>query len=514
VSGTISPDTYSENINQEETVTLERTIQINVDDTVETEVITKPGKLDVLFLADNTGSMGSAIENVQEQASALLNSLDSTYGDVEIGVARYFGNPDEYSVNQRERSVLAGTTSTYERTATYANRSTRYSGRTYYLYSHKIRKNRALISSYSRWESSSFHSTYRSRGFSSTWEVDDFKTVPVSSRAEIAYELQEQVNGGSRSEAIEAIDGWFASGGGDHPEGNFFALQQAATSGKSIGGHSTNYQTNWRPDAKRLIVWFGDARAHESIVDKSDAIKALNDNDVAVIGINVFTNSNSINFGINYQSQASSIAEATGGIFQNSTTDALTERIGDLIEEVTTEVTTTTVGSADLNFASQGDTDGLDIVYTCTDALGCEDVKDGESRTFEMKVTGTSVGSYNFKTIATGVDGAIASNTINVSSLNPPTVVDDEAISYRGRPVSIPVLNNDFDTDGDELSISSVKEGKYGTVKFDEEGNVLYTPKDDAPKEGEDTFTYTATDGKGGFGSAKVTVELIKFDPD
>lgn len=515
VSGSISPDSYSANINEDETVTLERTIQVNVGDTVATEVITKPGKLDVLFLADNTGSMGSAIENVQEQASELLNSLDNTYGDVEIGVARYFGNPDEYSTSQTHRYVLAGTKSNYERVATYANRTTvfgtRYGPRTYYLYNYQLKKNGKVSSTYHRWQSSSFHDRYRSSGYRYSWTTDDYKSVPVSSRGEIAYELQEKVNGGSRDKALEAIDSWFASGGGDHPEGNFFALHQAATSGDSIGGHSTDYETKWRPDAKRLIVWFGDARSHTSVASQADAIAALKDNDISVIAINAYTNSSSIAYGIDYQSQASTVASETGGLFSGSSTSSVAETIGNLIEEVATEVTTVTAGTVNLNFESQGDTSGLDIVYTCTDDRGCDGVTDGESRTFEMDVTGNASGTYSFNTIATGVDGAIASNKIIVG--NPPNIADDKAYSYFRAAVNVPVLDNDYDPDGDELSIDRFTQGAHGTVIINSDGNLIYTPNANAPV-GTDTFTYTASDEDGIEGTATVTIEYVDQVPD
>ena len=54
-----------------------------------------------------------------------------------------------------------------------------------------------------------------------------------------------------------AINTWTASGGGDLVEGAFFALDNlAAAPGGAIG---------WRTGAKRIIVWFGDAAAHDPI---------------------------------------------------------------------------------------------------------------------------------------------------------------------------------------------------------------------------------------------------------
>lgn len=54
-----------------------------------------------------------------------------------------------------------------------------------------------------------------------------------------------------------AINAWTALGGGDLPEGALFALDNLATPpGGAIG---------WRSGAKRIVVWFGDAPAHDPI---------------------------------------------------------------------------------------------------------------------------------------------------------------------------------------------------------------------------------------------------------
>lgn len=54
-----------------------------------------------------------------------------------------------------------------------------------------------------------------------------------------------------------AINAWSASGGGDTPEANLFALDQLAVPpGGAIG---------WRIGSKRIIVWFGDAPGHDPI---------------------------------------------------------------------------------------------------------------------------------------------------------------------------------------------------------------------------------------------------------
>jgi hypothetical protein len=54
-----------------------------------------------------------------------------------------------------------------------------------------------------------------------------------------------------------AINNWVASGGGDGPEAQLFALDQIAQpSGGPIG---------WRPGVQHIVVWFGDAPGHDPI---------------------------------------------------------------------------------------------------------------------------------------------------------------------------------------------------------------------------------------------------------
>jgi hypothetical protein len=56
---------------------------------------------------------------------------------------------------------------------------------------------------------------------------------------------------------VAAINTWIATGGGDGSEAQFYALHQIATD-PAIG---------FRPDAKRIVVWFGDSPAHDPICD-------------------------------------------------------------------------------------------------------------------------------------------------------------------------------------------------------------------------------------------------------
>ena len=67
------------------------------------------------------------------------------------------------------------------------------------------------------------------------------------------------------------------------------------------------------------------------------------------------------------------------------------------------------------------------------------------------------------------------------------------------------LLGNDTDPNGDALQILSVQNATHGTVAL-VNGNVVFTPA--ANYNGDATFTYTVTDGKGGTDTATVTLKV------
>ncbi|MFN4166059.1 MAG: cadherin-like domain-containing protein [Ferrovibrio sp.] len=71
------------------------------------------------------------------------------------------------------------------------------------------------------------------------------------------------------------------------------------------------------------------------------------------------------------------------------------------------------------------------------------------------------------------------------------------------------LLGNDIDPDGDALSIQSVQDAVGGSVGFDQNGNVVFTPT--ANYNGPASFTYTISDGNGGADTATVNL-TVKSD--
>ncbi len=98
-----------------------------------------------------------------------------------------------------------------------------------------------------------------------------------------------------------------------------------------------------------------------------------------------------------------------------------------------------------------------------------------------------------------GGGGASPANTA-------PVAEDDTAVTQQGLPVTIKVLANDSDADGDALTVASVGQAANGTVKLNADGTATYTPA--AGFTGSDGFTYTVSDGRGGTDTARATVSV------
>ncbi|SFJ63362.1 SprB repeat-containing protein, partial [Olleya namhaensis] len=68
----------------------------------------------------------------------------------------------------------------------------------------------------------------------------------------------------------------------------------------------------------------------------------------------------------------------------------------------------------------------------------------------------------------------------------------DTATTPEGTPITIPVISNDFDPDGDTITVTNTTTPDNGTVTISPTGEIIYTPNDGFI--GEDTFTYTICD--------------------
>ena len=92
-----------------------------------------------------------------------------------------------------------------------------------------------------------------------------------------------------------------------------------------------------------------------------------------------------------------------------------------------------------------------------------------------------------------------------------PVANDDVATTPEDTAVSIPVLANDTDQDGNGLSVASVGAAAHGTAILNAAGTaIVYTPA--AGYGGPDSFNYSISDGAGGTDTADVAVTVTAVD--
>ncbi|MFB0835278.1 Ig-like domain-containing protein [Arthrobacter halodurans] len=110
--------------------------------------------------------------------------------------------------------------------------------------------------------------------------------------------------------------------------------------------------------------------------------------------------------------------------------------------------------------------------------------------------------------------GARSTGTVMVgiaplSTANNPPVAANDSITVRpGRPVSVDVLSNDTDPDGDRIALVDDLSAAEGVDARVADGRIVVTSP---PEKGSLSVRYNATDGRGGTASATLTVQA---DPD
>ncbi len=87
-----------------------------------------------------------------------------------------------------------------------------------------------------------------------------------------------------------------------------------------------------------------------------------------------------------------------------------------------------------------------------------------------------------------------------------PVANNDSATATDTNPVTVNVLANDTDADGNKLTVTSTTQGAHGAVKINSDYTVTYTPS--APYTGTDSFKYTISDGMGSTATATVNLNL------
>jgi VCBS repeat-containing protein len=106
-----------------------------------------------------------------------------------------------------------------------------------------------------------------------------------------------------------------------------------------------------------------------------------------------------------------------------------------------------------------------------------------------------------------GIDNSnLATVSLTITGTNTsPVALDDASTTPEDNSVTVNILANDTDADGDPLNISGVTQPANGTAII-QGASVLYTP--DLNYFGSDGFSYTISDGRGGTATANVSIDV------
>lgn len=267
---------------------------------------TEHRKVDVYFLADNTGSMGPAIADVKSKASDILSRMsgdDPRFEGVDIhfAVGSYYGDPVEGLVPICKEKIVQVDAVEEDGTPSY--------------YEECVCASPSCLCINSPPEEPVPGEGCRT---STVPGIPYYLKTPMTSNASLAR---------------QGINNWRANGGGDWPEGQFSAMKAL----------STEPATGWRPDAGHVLVWMGDAFGHEVGTSREDAANALKNNHTKVIALKLDTAAayGHPGLSIDYDGQANRIIDITGGAIIDITNssaadlaDLIVNQVGAIVEEI------------------------------------------------------------------------------------------------------------------------------------------------------------------------------------
>ncbi|WP_412750075.1 vWA domain-containing protein [Krasilnikovia sp. M28-CT-15] len=335
--------------------------------------------------------------------------------------------------------------------------------------------------------------------------------------------------------AQAAINAWTASGGGDAPEANLFALHKLAT------------EANFRADSSRIVVWFGDAPGHDPVctaisgdssnVTKASVIAELQAANIKVIAVSTSTPgslgldgdpvASSTDYGVcgspgGAAGQATDIANATGGrVFMdvppNEVSDAILTGLTSLPTKVKPVATCDAGLTATFDAAEKTVTSGEQATFTETLTLGAGVSSDTPLKcTVDFQLNGVTTGRTEF------VETNTVTPIINHAPVCTAVKLDKNELWPPNHKFVTVALSGATDPDGDAtaLTITGVTqdEALNGTGDGDTGPDAAWvnaTVKDKVQVRAERAGTgdgrvyriaYTVSDGKGGTCTGTATV--------
>ena len=167
----------------------------------------------------------------------------------------------------------------------------------------------------------------------------------------------------------------------------------------------------------------------------------------------------------------------------------------------------TVAAPAVLGNDSDGDGDSLTAVLDTAPGNGTLSLNADGSFSYTPDADFNGSDSFTYHANDGVLDSNIATVSITVSPVNDaPVAFADSATTDEDVAVTVAVLANDTDIDGDVLAVVAATQPANGLVVVEIDGTITYTPA--ANFNGGDSFTYDISDGNGASDTATVSVTV------
>lgn len=157
---------------------------------------------------------------------------------------------------------------------------------------------------------------------------------------------------------------------------------------------------------------------------------------------------------------------------------------------------------------SDPDGDTIKIIRFTNPLHGVLTLNLDQTFTYVPKEDWSGVDSFEYEIFdgRGGEDKATVTITVIPTPNRKPVAADDEYETGENIPITFNVLANDFDPDGDALTVLEFTSPLHGSLTKNADGSLTYTPNTDW--HGIDRFQYEIVDGEGGLAAASVVITV------
>lgn len=160
--------------------------------------------------------------------------------------------------------------------------------------------------------------------------------------------------------------------------------------------------------------------------------------------------------------------------------------------------------------ATDNDGDAVNFAITNAPSYGVLVGFDAQTGAVTYRPNANFYGTDSFRFSATDSSGTSTSATValTITSVNDrPVTSDDQGTLDEDTALTLDVLGNDFDIDGDALTVTITSQPQFGDATVNADQTVTFVPCTDC--NGSDSFSYQVEDGNGGSATSNVALTIV-----